>query len=76
MTECAARCGTLLHPAAAAGGFDRHPGCEQGLPATEWRWACVRCGNTGPARDAMHALSCIDRHDKQCPKKKGGSAQK
>lgn len=27
--ECAAQCGWPLDPAAAAGGYDRHPGCEQ-----------------------------------------------
>lgn len=26
--ECAARCGVPLDPAAAAGGFTVHPGCE------------------------------------------------
>ena len=26
---CAAGCGWPLDPAAAAGGYDRHPGCER-----------------------------------------------
>ncbi len=64
--ECAAGCGVALHPAAAAGGFDRHPGCEPRVPTTEWRAACVRCGASKPAESEAHALQLLDQHDERC----------
>jgi hypothetical protein len=61
---CAAGCGVPMHPAAAAGGFDRHPCCEPdyrpGQPATAW--ACLDCPAAGPARGDQHAVTLIRQH--------------
>lgn len=60
---CAAGCGTPLHPAAAAGGHDRHPGCEPTGPSTVDAWHCVRCGHTGTALGAAHGVAMSRIHD-------------
>jgi hypothetical protein len=65
---CAAGCGTALHPAAAAGGHDRHPACEPGFTpgAPVTAWGCLTKGCTspgGPAVDAADALARIDAHE-------------
>ncbi len=66
MLTCAAGCGTPLHPAAAAGGFDRHPGCEPQPETVEYRWACVNGDAGGAARNPVHALRLSRAHDPHC----------
>ena len=62
MTECRAGCGVELHPAAAAGGFTVHPGCEPREPVAEYRWGCAACGTTGGADNATHAVALLRTH--------------
>ncbi|GAA3962854.1 hypothetical protein Aau02nite_81820 [Amorphoplanes auranticolor] len=62
-SRCAADCGVPLHPAAAAGGYDRHPGCEDLPPARVNRWQCWRCQMTGTALDAAHGIAMVRMHD-------------
>jgi hypothetical protein len=64
LLDCAAGCGTPLHPAAAAGGHTVHPGCEARVPTTSVGWTCVRCGlvedtistTLGVAMSVMHDM--------------------
>jgi hypothetical protein len=62
MTECLAGCGVELHPAAAEGGFTVHPGCEPTELATECRWGCGVCLDTGTADNAAHAVALERAH--------------
>jgi len=62
VTACAAGCGVPLRPPAAAGGFDRHPGCEQQPETTEYRWGCLGCLMTGVADSAPHAAALERSH--------------
>jgi hypothetical protein len=68
MTECQAGCGVELHPAAVAGGFTVHPGCEPRATATEYRWGCGNCLETGRADNPQHAAALEQEHkSNDCP---------
>jgi hypothetical protein len=75
-TACAAGCGVPLHPAATAGGYDRHPGCED-LPAGPVdRWQCWRCQMTGTALNAAHGVAMVRAHDLfACPMADAGEIE-
>jgi hypothetical protein len=75
---CAAGCGWPLDPAAAAGGFDRHPGCEPGgtgRPATGWRCIEPGCTAHGPANGDRHAVALISQH-RAAPVRAGGHGER
>ena len=74
--RCAADCGVPLHPAAAAGGHDRHPGCELRIAVPVNRWQCWRCLMTGTALDAAHGIAAVRIHDLfACPMTAGSDAE-
>jgi hypothetical protein len=75
---CAARCGVRLDPAAAAGGFDRHPGCEPGGlgdPVGTWRCTEPRCTAHGSANGARHLVAVIRQH-RAAPVRRGGHGER
>ncbi|WP_308200872.1 bifunctional DNA primase/polymerase [Actinoplanes sp. M2I2] len=73
---CAAGCGVPLHPAAAAGGHDRHPGCEPATATTVDRWQCWRCLMTGTALNAAYGLAMVRIHDLfACPMTAGDNTE-
>lgn len=64
LLTCAAGCGIPLHPAAAAGGHDQHPGCETETAATPvTAWACVRCRAAYTALSTDHGVAMSRMHD-------------
>ncbi|WP_033338979.1 hypothetical protein [Catenuloplanes japonicus] len=64
---CAADCGWPLHPAAAAGGFSTHPGCDlpDDIPQADG-WRCIResCPGAGPAAGDHDAILRIRQHER------------